>query len=245
MAVDEALARELEANTGVLRFYEWREPTISFGRNQPADGRYDLQQAAALGVDFVRRPTGGRAVLHDRELTYTVVVADHTFGGPRGIYTRVQAALAQGLAALGVAAVRQASESNRPAARPSTHPCFGEALPGEVTISGQKVVGSAQARIAGVVLQHGSILLRNGQRQLDVLTLDKAENRGSGALSVPTTLEEAGVLVSPADAARHLELAFTESVSGSSETSSMNDSERAVAEGLLVRFESREWTWRR
>src|SRR5687767_6811745 len=73
MATDEALLeRARTSGECVMRLYEWARPTLSLGRNQAARGHYDLDRARALGVDFVRRPTGGRAVLHHRELTYSV-----------------------------------------------------------------------------------------------------------------------------------------------------------------------------
>src|SRR5687768_14706976 len=73
MALDEALLeRARDSGEAVARVYTWSRPTLSLGRNQTAAGRYDLALAAALGIDVVRRPTGGRAVLHHRELTYAV-----------------------------------------------------------------------------------------------------------------------------------------------------------------------------
>src|SRR5512142_1385967 len=73
MAVDEALMdRARTSGEGVLRMYGWSAPTLSLGRNQIAKGRYDLARAAAEGIGIVRRPTGGRALLHHREITYSV-----------------------------------------------------------------------------------------------------------------------------------------------------------------------------
>ncbi|HEX5725859.1 MAG TPA: hypothetical protein VFX98_10370, partial [Longimicrobiaceae bacterium] len=94
MAVDEALAETVrEGDPPVLRFYRWEPACLSLGRNQPARGRYDLDALRRRGLDVVRRPTGGRAVLHHRELTYSVAVADGALGTPRQAYAAVNRAL--------------------------------------------------------------------------------------------------------------------------------------------------------
>lgn len=241
MAVDEALARELEPGTAVLRLYQWLQPTVSFGRNQPAQGRYDLARAAELGLDFVRRPTGGRAVLHDRELTYAVALPDSSYGGPRGIYSRVQAALASGLRGAGASGVEQEPVSEAAAPRPSIQPCFGTALPGEVTLRGRKVVGSAQARISGSVLQHGAILLLNDQSALRELTPTEPESPAV----LPATLAEAPLDLSPSGLVVHVEGAFETTLGAQLERSGLTPKERTAAESLQDKFESQEWTWRR
>ena len=74
MAVDHALAACSSPGKAVLRIYQWSCPTVSFGRNEPTRGRYDPALGRSAGIEFVRRPTGGRAVLHDRELTYSAVL---------------------------------------------------------------------------------------------------------------------------------------------------------------------------
>src|SRR5215213_2662474 len=90
MAVDEALAESVRrGGAPVLRVYRWSPPCLSLGRNQPARGRYRLDALAARGIDVVRRPTGGRAVLHDRELTYAAALPEALFGGPRPAYAAV------------------------------------------------------------------------------------------------------------------------------------------------------------
>ena len=173
MGVDEALADSVrEGGPPVLRFYRWDPACLSLGRNQPASGGYDLAEMARRGIDCVRRPTGGRAVLHDRELTYSVAVTDGVLGGPRATYAAVNHALVAGLRRLGVPARVQGAAGRR-APAPSLEPCFAEPVAGEVVAGGRKLVGSAQRRERGVLLQHGSLplqpprvvvgsLLRNG-----------------------------------------------------------------------------------
>src|SRR4028119_220945 len=93
MAVDEALAESVrQGGLPVLRLYRWSPRCLSLGRNQPARGRYDTAALAARGIDVVRRPTGGRAVLHDRELTYCAALPAALLGGPRPAVPRLPTA---------------------------------------------------------------------------------------------------------------------------------------------------------
>jgi len=157
MAVDRALAIHRRPGEGVLRFYRWIRPTLSFGRHQKPAARYDPMALAALGVDAVRRPTGGREVLHDRELTYAVIAPAAGPGSLRALYAEVNRALVQGLTLLGVPA--QMMAAGRPIPAPDAGACFADPAPGEVMVQGQKLVGSAQVRLGPTLLQHGSILL--------------------------------------------------------------------------------------
>jgi lipoate-protein ligase A len=162
MAVDHALAEgAAESLEGVVRFYRWSPPTISFGRNEPAVELYDASTAAERGIAFVRRPTGGRAVLHDRELTYAVTVPLTGRGDLRGLYRDVNKSLSLGLRRLG-AEVALFEGGDRPPG-PDEGPCFRLPVGDELTWRGRKLVGSAQARIGGAVLQHGSLLMGGSQ----------------------------------------------------------------------------------
>jgi lipoate-protein ligase A len=136
MALDEALM-ERARGTGepVLRVYAWSRPTLSFGRNQTARQSYDEARARALGLDVVRRPTGGRAVLHYHEVTYSVTAPAGALGTLRESYRQINRLLVDGLRRLGVDA------------------CEAESCG----------VGSAQYRERGALLQHGSILQADDQ----------------------------------------------------------------------------------
>ena len=129
MALDAALMERARlTEERVFRVYTWRRPTLSLGRNQTARGLYDPDTARARGVDVVRRPTGGRAVLHHREVTYSVTgpAASESDGESlRDAYASINRLLLDGLRRLGVRA-----ELARPAVRaplPSGAPCFGDA----------------------------------------------------------------------------------------------------------------------
>lgn len=170
MATDEALlARAQTSGACVLRLYEWAQPTLSLGRNQTARGHYDLERAKALGVGFVRRPTGGRAVLHHRELTYSVTGPTSVLGTLRESYARINRLLLAMLESVGVVAAVAAP--GRRAMSPGLAPCFDEPAAGELTVGTAKLVGSAQWRDRDALLQHGSILIDDDQEVASTLLL--------------------------------------------------------------------------
>src|SRR4051812_1780239 len=188
MGVDEALAASVaEGGAPVLRFYRWSPACLSLGRNQPARGRYDLDALATRGIDVVRRPTGGRAVLHDRELTYSVAAPEALLGGPRRAYHAINSAIVAGLRHLGAAAALQPSTETR-APAPSLAPCFDQPVKGEVVAGGRKLVGSAQRRLGSVILQHGSLPIHDDQSAVASFLLDPAEREDGGS---PATLADA------------------------------------------------------
>ena len=235
-ALAECLARRPGETEGVVRLYGWDRPTLSFGRNEPAEGR----GAAAPGewpgsgagpgsapLAFVRRPTGGRAVLHDDELTYAVIAPVRAWGGLRRAYRAINEALATALRSLGVP-VEVAEEG--PVLPPSAGPCFHAPAPGELTVAGRKLVGSAQARVGGALLQHGSILL--GGRQLS-----------SGAA---ITLREIIGPVGVYDVERAVGAAFETSFGGLWGEGGYRSEEEAAAVFLeATRYASESWTWRK
>ena len=164
MALDEALLLVHEAGAGLptLRVYGWCQPTLSLGYAQNTRQEVDLAACQAQGVAVVRRPTGGRAVLHDQEVTYSVIMpllAD----GPSTItehYRRIGMALAAALQSLGVP-VHLARPQVRaaPARAPASPACFAALARYELSAAGKKIVGSAQKRAQRALLQHGSIPL--------------------------------------------------------------------------------------
>jgi lipoate-protein ligase A len=162
MAVDEVLLDRVAAGTGppTLRFYGWKPACLSLGFFQPFEA-VDVDGCRRLGVEVVRRPTGGRAILHDRELTYSIALPASALGHDGGVlpsYYRLSLALQDGLQRLGVPATL-APESA--ASIPAMHGpvCFDRPSAHEILLHGRKLVGSAQMRRAGALLQHGSILI--------------------------------------------------------------------------------------
>src|SRR5438046_2064650 len=105
MALDEALMdRARSENEWIVRLYSWVSPTVSLGRNQAARGCYDLERIQALRLDVVRRPTGGRAILHDREITYSVTAPVLDAGELLDSYARINELLMRALRSIGVEA---------------------------------------------------------------------------------------------------------------------------------------------
>jgi lipoate-protein ligase A len=176
MARDRELLDELVAGSrpATLRFYSWDPACISLGLGQ-SEEILDMQAVHAAGLDVVRRPTGGQALLHDREVTYSVVASqqDPAVGGTlMQSYHAISEALLAGLATLGISGEGAPCEP-RPASG-VTPICFASASAEEVLVDGRKLIASAQWRSRGAFLQHGSLLLRDRQGDLPGLMRDPA-----------------------------------------------------------------------
>ena len=197
MARDAALLT-LAATTGFacLRLYRWDPFCLSFGRHEPASRRYRRDRIAALGIDCVRRPTGGRAVWHARELTYAVAAPLAVFGGLRESYLQIHALLARSLQRLGAHPLLAPPSSRL---LPSAGPCFAAPVGGEVLLLGRKAVGSAQVRQGDGFLQHGSVLLEDDQSLVGELaggtTPPGGEITLTEALGRPVMFDEAAAAV--------------------------------------------------
>lgn len=162
MAIDEVLLHRAAATgEAVFRVYAWAGPTLSLGRNQPARDEYEPAALREHGVSVVRRLTGGRAVLHHREVTYSVTAPESLGSSLRDAYARINELLVAGLRSLGVDAEIAVPKGRAPV--PSTAPCFEEPSEGELVLGAGKLVGSAQYREGGALLQHGSILVEDDQ----------------------------------------------------------------------------------
>lgn len=199
-----------------------------------------MDGARARGIGFVRRPTGGRAVLHDQEVTYAAVFPKRAFPSPRVAYGSLHRGLAIGLARLGVDA-RVVEEGEGRVLPPDAGPCFRAPAPGELVVVGRKVVGSAQVRIGEAILQHGSILMGGSQEILGDLG-DEAQ----GSDVPPVTL---GEILGEAPGAEELMAAvrfgLEAHLGGEWEESDYTEDELAEAESILPRYRSEAWTWRR
>lgn len=177
MAADAALLGWARATgCGVVRVYGWAHPTVSFGRHEAAAARFTPASLAAAGVAAVRRPTGGRALLHHREVTYSVALPLEAASGWRPTYAALNARLVAALRALGVPATLApagAGTSPAGAAQAGVSPagvtpplCFDAPAMGEVMVAGRKLVGSAVWREGDGYLQHGSVLWHDDQARL-------------------------------------------------------------------------------
>lgn len=161
MAVDDALlAGPANAGEYTLRFYRWLRPTVSIGYAQEWQSGFVSGIARRHGMALVRRRTGGRSVLHAGELTYSVVGDAETgafAGGIQATYAAIAEGLVAGFARLGVDAQIVRSRGRRARSEPGA--CFASRALNELVVDGAKLVGSAQRRAGGRVLQHGSILI--------------------------------------------------------------------------------------
>ncbi|HET8908886.1 MAG TPA: biotin/lipoate A/B protein ligase family protein [Ktedonobacterales bacterium] len=182
MALDEAIMDAVAAGDSLptLRFYAWEPPCLSLGKRQPLDG-VDLERCRADGIDVVRRATGGFAILHTDELTYSVAVRPddpRADGAILDAYRKLSQGLLAGLRLLGAAPemspVVPGGVHNASAA------CFEMPSAYEIVVGHQKLIGSAQARPAGRVLQHGSLpLTGNIARVVPYLAYEHEEERAA------------------------------------------------------------------
>ncbi|WP_141431653.1 biotin/lipoate A/B protein ligase family protein [Bacillus sp. 03113] len=167
MAVDEAL---LEWNSEgkippIIRFYGWNPATLSVGYFQRVQKEINLDAVNQHQLGFVRRPTGGRAVLHEHELTYSVIVPEDHPNMPKTVteaYRVISEGLLRGFQNLDLEAyfaVPKTDEEKEALKNPHSAVCFDAPSWYELVVEGRKVAGSAQTRQKGVILQHGSILL--------------------------------------------------------------------------------------
>ncbi|HEY0304656.1 MAG TPA: lipoate--protein ligase family protein [Longimicrobiales bacterium] len=240
MALDHALLESVQQHPrAVLRLYRWQPACLSFGRNQPARGHYDERAAAELGIDIVRRPTGGMAVLHDQEITYAVIAPADLFGGPRAAYHTINAALVAGLRKLGVPA--ELSPGSKRNSFGSVHPCFAEPAAGEVVAGGQKLVGSAQRCEKRVLLQHGSILLGGSQGVVARLASVPFDLQGR-ATTITELLGSAPPLTLLRDS---IAAGFEEATRHQVSPAGLSGHTRKRASELEALYRSADWTWRR
>lgn len=242
MARDHALADALAPGHAVLRLYTWAHPTVSLGRNEPGRDRWDLDRLEGEGVEVVRRPTGGRAVLHHRELTYSVVAPAEGPGSMRALYRAVNEAIVVGLGRLGVPATL-APRRGRPSS-PAAGPCFHEPAEGEIVVNGRKLVGSAQVRMGHTLLQHGSILVEADQERLaDFQRVPRALGADVGVTCLADWVDPLPDTVQLVDA---LASAFSEVIPGDwhalEGAPNLNEARESQLE---AHYRSAEWTWRR
>jgi lipoyl(octanoyl) transferase len=167
MAIDEAVLNGLieGSSSPTIRFYDWKKPTASFGYNQFWEKEIDLGLVLKNNYAYVRRPTGGRLVLHDEEITYAVIVpAEEQFSGNvTHSYSEISRALKAGFLLMGINVDLEKGELTSRHQRQNSNPCFTSSSRYELKLNNKKIAGSAQVRKKGVILQHGSILLNRDQ----------------------------------------------------------------------------------
>ena len=250
MAVDEALLESVAtgASPTTLRLYDWSPPCLSLGYAQEVE---DVDEGRLRGRDWdwVRRPTGGRAILHADEITYAVIGPDSDprfAGGILECYKRLSSALAAALVRLGVQGLTTAG-SVRQADRNSDPICFENPGPFEITVAGRKLIGSAQVRRRSAILQHGSLPLGGDLGRIcHVLRYQDEADRERAAHVLRTraaTLSE--VLARPVgwhEAALAIQEGFQHALGIELEEAGLTQEERTRASRLHAQYSDPEWT---
>lgn len=237
MSVDMSLhARAARTGHCFLRFYRWSPSCLSFGRHEPALKRYDRARITALGLDTVRRPTGGRAVWHAGELTYSVTAPEAAMGSLPDAYQRIHHTIASALRALGAPVQLAPARRGVPV---DAGACFAAAAGGEVVLDAGKVVGSAQLRHDGALLQHGSVLLDDDQSVVRDITRGPADAPDVRPLSTilghPAGWDEVAAAISDA------------AVPWGSRWETLADEDLLLTESgvFATQFRDPAWTWQR
>ena len=223
MALDEAIMDAVGARESppTIRFYQWRPPCLSLGKRQPLGG-VDLERCAREGVDVVRRATGGWAILHTDEMTYSIAVPPddpRADGALLDAYRKLSQGLVAGLGYLGVPAVLNPVVAG--GVHNASAACFEVPSAYEITAGDRKLIGSAQTRPNGRVLQHGSLPLHGDiARVVSCLSFQTEEERAelaahlrerattlSDVIGRPVSFDEAaGAMCQGFPLALHLEL---------------------------------------
>jgi len=264
MAVDEAVMTAIAEGIAppTVRFYGWRPPSVSLGYFQRAS-EVDTDALKRRGYGLVRRPTGGRAVLHDRELTYSIIVSESHPLVPAGVteaYRVFSSGLLHGFRLLGLDA--RLADAPVPAAAggggagtAASAACFDSPSWYELVVDGKKAAGSAQTRQRGVVLQHGSILLDlDAEALFGVLAFshERARERmmrafAGKAAAINELRKERGLgAVSLEEAERAFRQGFERGLGVRLEEGELSEYERELAARLAAeKYGSEEWTFRR
>jgi len=242
MAVDEYLLQTLgEGFQTYLRFYQWERPTVSLGYSQNIKKVVNLDYCLEKGIDIVRRMTGGKLVLHDKEITYSVCSSDEKIFPPSlaGSYKLISQALILGLEKLGI-------DSYLSADAPSSYvkadlPCFSYLARNEIEINGKKIIGSAQKRLGSRFIQHGSIPVEdNGDLLKSVTTL----KGGKSKIRMTSLSEALGRRVSFGLAVKHLAEGFSEYFGISLKLKFFNAGEREkILKIQKHRYENKDWNF--
>lgn len=196
MAIDEAVlvAADSGRSAPTLRFYGWSPPAVSLGYFQDFSREVNVENCRALGIDIVRRPTGGKAVLHEREITYSVVSPRDNPLFPDNIletYKVISSCLVNALVSMGIDACIAGSSRHQSESSMLKSVCFSEPSRFELLVSGKKICGSAQVRTKHAFLQHGSLLLYfEPERAIQALCLDPAPDLKKELARSVTSLNE-------------------------------------------------------
>ncbi len=243
MAIDEAVFRlnRREGLPPTLRFFGWNPPAVSLGYFQKTFREINVDFCRHEGIDIVRRPTGGKAVLHDHELTYSIVAAmDHPLftGDILETYRIISACIVEALKRLGLAP-EMVSEGRSAAGTSLEAYCFAAPSKYELLVGGRKICGSAQVRGGGTFLQHGSLLV-----DIDPARAAAALGVGAAGISNSTTTlrEQLGRHVESDELAPILRGAFEDTLGIRLAEAVLTDREEEMKRNLLAgKYDTDRW----
>lgn len=259
MALDEALL-EWHSKGEIpptIRFYGWNPPTLSIGYFQKAEKEINFDKVKELGLGFVRRPTGGRGVLHDEELTYSVIVSEEYPNMPKTVteaYRVISEGLLEGFRSLGLEAyfaIPRSEQEKNSLKNPRSSVCFDAPSWYELVVEGRKIAGSAQTRQKGVILQHGSILLEIDEDKLfSVFNYpnDRVKERMQRAFRSKAVAINAiaGRKISIEEAKEAFYKGFASALDIDLEPYTLSEEEEAYVEELArTKYGSDEWNFKR
>jgi lipoyl(octanoyl) transferase len=247
MAIDEAIFRETIRNkkSPTIRFYGWMPAAVSIGYFQNIEEEINLEKCRAAGVDIVRRPSGGKAVFHCAEITYSVIACNKEALFPTdisGTYKIISRCLASGLADLGIETVlAEAGRTLHDADFKAC--CFSVPSRNELLVSGRKICGSAQIRSSGGFLQHGSILMAFDPVQtasflLPMRTADQLQKLRD---SVAAVNEEVSNPVDEKEICTSLKKGFTAVLGREIIEGRLTSAEEELAGSLIQRYSDSKW----
>ncbi|MBM4762265.1 biotin/lipoate A/B protein ligase family protein [Bacillus sp. B15-48] len=259
MALDEAL---LEWHSEgkippIIRFYGWNPASLSIGYFQKVEKEIDMEAVVKHGLGFVRRPTGGRGVLHEHELTYSVIVTEEHPNMPQSVteaYRVISEGILKGFHNLGLEAyfaIPKTDEERSALKSPRSAVCFDAPSWYELVVEGRKVAGSAQTRQKGVILQHGSILLDLDEDKLFSLfkySNDRVKERMQKAFKSKAVAinEISGRTVTLEEAKLAFKDGFSEGLNITLEPFKLsNDEMDYVLKLVKEKYESDEWNFKR
>ncbi|MDY7223365.1 biotin/lipoate A/B protein ligase family protein [Halalkalibacterium halodurans] len=259
MALDEALLNWHSEGLipPTIRFYGWNPPTLSIGYFQKVQKEINMEMVEKHQLGFVRRPTGGRGVLHDKELTYSVIVTEEHPDMPASVteaYRIISQGILEGFRDLGLDAyfaVPKTEEEKNALKNPRSAVCFDAPSWYELVVEGRKVAGSAQTRQKGVILQHGSIVLDIDEDKLFDLFNYPSERvrermqRNFKNKAVPIN-ELRDVPLSMEEVKKAFKDGFEKGLSIKLEPYTLTDAEEAEVKQIAKeRYETDEWNFRK
>ncbi|WP_010303198.1 lipoate--protein ligase family protein [Kurthia senegalensis] len=259
MALDEALLHWHSNGEmpPVIRFYEWNPATLSIGYFQKAHRDVDFDQLHKHNVGFVRRPTGGRAVLHEHELTYSIVVSESYPNMPKTVteaYRVLSEGLLNGFINLGLDAyfsVPQTEAEKLALQKPKSAVCFDAPSWYELVVEGRKIAGSAQTRQEGVILQHGSLLIDLDQEKLlSIFKFKDEAAREKMRQNLPlktVAMNDLGKgTFTTTDCVKAFKRGFEEALEINLQPYTLTDEQRQFVEQLAqTKYESDEWNFKK